>query len=128
MQTAITEGVKISVEVAYQPAYSKPNKREYMHAYRVTIENQSQKEIQLLSRHWYIFDSTGQTKEVKGEGVVGKQPVLKPGEQHQYVSWSAISTELGCMYGSYRFRRIGEGSFFEASIPRFELIPVFKYN
>ena len=83
MVTLTTQGVKIIVESFYQEDYSNPINWEFMFAYRITIENNSAHTIKLLKRHWNIFDSIGEFKEVNGVGVVGKQPILKPGEQHQ---------------------------------------------
>ena len=76
MQSAITYDVKVSVEAMYQPMYSKPTNKEFVHAYRITIENMSDQPIQLLSRYWFIWDSVNKPREVEGDGVVGKQPCL----------------------------------------------------
>ena len=76
MITNITEGVKISVETFYQPDYSQPLNAEYMFAYRIIIQNESEFTVKLLRRHWYIFDSNGALREVEGEGVIGQQPVI----------------------------------------------------
>ncbi len=75
MVTKITDGVKISVETIYQPEYSNPANEHFMFAYRVNIENMTENSVQLLNRHWHIFDSNGTKREVKGEGVVGLQPI-----------------------------------------------------
>jgi ApaG protein len=101
MVSKISEGVKISVETFYQPDYSNPETNEYMFAYRITIENNNTFPIQLLRRHWYIFDSDCNHREVEGEGVIGIQPQIVPGEKYQYVSGCNLRTEMGKMHGTY---------------------------
>ena len=128
MVTEITEGVKISVETYYQPEYSRPLSNEYMFAYRVTIENMGMHTVQLISRHWYIIDSNGTRREVQGEGVVGKQPVIEPGQSHQYVSGCHLRSEIGKMYGSYLMERQYDGKQFQVIIPEFQLIAPDKLN
>jgi ApaG protein len=86
MVSQISEGVNISVETFYQPEYSNPLNVEYMFAYRITLENTNSFPVQLLRRHWYIFDSNAEHREVEGEGVIGIQPVINPGQKFQYVS------------------------------------------
>ena len=83
MVSLISEGVEVSVETFYQQDYSNPMQSEYMFAYRIAIENHNSFPVKLHRRHWYIFDSTGSTREVEGEGVVGVQPVLSPGEKYR---------------------------------------------
>ena len=128
MVTQTTQGVKISVESFFQQDYSNPLNWEYMFAYRITIENTSSHTIKLLKRHWNIFDSIGEFKEVEGVGVVGKQPTLKPGEQHQYVSGCSLKSEIGRMHGEYLMQRIEDGKLFKVSIPEFELVAPLKLN
>lgn len=122
MANQITRGVKISVETFYQEKHSDPVKGEYVFAYRVHIENHSEHTVQLISRHWHIFDAANGHSEVQGEGVVGQKPVLKPGQQHQYVSGASIHSEIGQMWGSYTMQNKSDGSFFNVSIPEFKLI------
>lgn len=128
MITNITEGVKISVETFYQPDYSQPLNAEYMFAYRIIIENESEFTVKLLRRHWYIFDSNGALREVEGEGVIGQQPVIEPQQSHQYVSGCHLKTEMGKMHGTYLMERIIDGKFFYVSIPEFQLVAPFKLN
>lgn len=128
MVTKTTEGIKISVETFYQPEYSRPLSNEFMFAYRITIDNVSSHTIQLLSRHWFIIDSNGTRREVQGEGVVGKQPVIEPGKQHQYVSGCHLRTEMGKMFGSYTMERTMDGKRFVVNIPEFQLIAPDKLN
>src|SRR5579862_9151678 len=128
MITNITEGVKISVETFYQPDYSQPLNGEYMFAYRIIIENESEYTVKLLRRHWYIFDSNGALREVEGEGVIGQQPIIEPQQSHQYVSGCHLKTEMGKMHGTYLMERIIDGKFFYVNIPQFQLIAPFKLN
>ena len=128
MITLTTQGVKISVESFYQPDYSNPINWEFMFAYRITIENNSPYTVKLLKRHWNIFDSIGEFKEVEGVGVVGKQPIMKPGEHHQYVSGCSLKSEVGRMSGNYLMQRIEDGKMFKVLIPEFELTAPLKLN
>ncbi|HXH19877.1 MAG TPA: Co2+/Mg2+ efflux protein ApaG [Chitinophagales bacterium] len=128
MVTHTTQGVKISVEAYYQNDYSTPINWEFMFAYRITIENNSPYTVKLLKRHWNIFDSIGEFKEVEGVGVVGKQPTLKPGEQHQYVSGCSLKSEMGKMSGDYLMQRLEDGKMFKVIIPEFKLIAPLKMN
>jgi ApaG protein len=124
----LSEGVQVSVETYYQPDYSNPTNNEYMFAYRITIENHNSFSVQLHRRHWYIFDSNGEYREVEGEGVVGQQPVLKPGEEFQYVSGCNLRTEMGKMHGKYTMENQNNKQSFEVNIPAFEMIVPFKMN
>ena len=128
MQTAITRGVKVSVETFYQLDYSNPLKDEYMFAYRITIVNQSEQTLQLLRRHWHIVDANGIVREVEGEGVVGQQPILRPPEKYQYVSGCNLNTELGKMFGTYEMINVSNGKKFKVNIPTFQLVASLKLN
>lgn len=128
MDTLITNDVRISVEAFYQPNYSKPDVGEFVFAYRITIENLNSFTVQLLRRHWHIFDSAGERREVEGEGVIGKQPILQPGGVHQYASWSNLSSEIGSMQGTYQFRRTDTDEMFDVDIPQFRLITPYRLN
>lgn len=128
MQTAITRGVRVSVETFYQMDYSNPIAGEYMFAYRITITNQSEHMLQLLRRHWYIVDATATIKEVEGEGVVGEQPILKTGESYQYISGCHLNTEIGKMFGTYLMMKVSDGKKFKVNIPEFVLAATPKLN
>lgn len=128
MATQITEGVKVSVETTYQPEYSNPAGGHFMFAYKVHIENLTTYAVQLLSRHWYIFDSRGEKTEVEGEGVVGRQPIIEPGESHEYVSGCNLKTDIGSMKGTYLMKRLADSEKFEVAIPEFYLIASYKLN
>ncbi len=128
MITDITKGVRISVQTEYQQEYSNPVQGHYVFTYQITIENLGDKTIQLLSRHWEIIDLTYSRREVEGEGVVGKQPILEPGQKHEYVSGCNLKSGLGKMYGYYIMERLVDGKVFKVKIPEFQMIVPFKLN
>jgi len=128
MATQITDGVKVSVETVYQSEYSNPENDHFMFAYHITIENLGQHSVQLLRRHWVIYDSNGSKREIDGEGVVGLQPIIAPGEQHDYVSGCNLKSEMGYMEGTYQMLREIDGSLFDVNIPRFSLVAPFRMN
>lgn len=128
MVTEITQGVKVSVETEYQPSYSSPSQFHYVFTYRITIENQSEYTIQLLRRHWKISDAGFNQRDVEGEGVVGQQPVLEPGQIHQYVSGCNLKSGIGKMVGTYQMERIVDGVKFEVAIPEFTMIAPIRLN
>ncbi|MEI6087064.1 MAG: Co2+/Mg2+ efflux protein ApaG [Bacteroidota bacterium] len=128
MVSKISEGVEVSVEIFYQSDYSKPLNQEFMFAYRVTIENHNIFSIKLLRRHWFIFDSNGEHKEVEGEGVIGIQPILQPNENYQYVSGCNLKTEMGKMHGTYLMENQNNKERFYVKIPSFDMIVPFKNN
>ena len=128
MTSLISEGIKVSVETYYQPDYSNPLQSEFMFAYRITLENHNSFPIKLHRRNWQIFDSNGTHREVEGEGVVGVQPILKPGESYQYVSGCNLRTEMGKMKGTYQMENLNNKRMFEVDIPAFEMIVPMKYN
>lgn len=128
MPTAITNDIKISVETAYQSQHYSTADSDYTFAYRITIENHSDHTIKLLSRHWYIIDSVNDKTEVEGDGVVGLQPVIEPGESHQYVSGCSLRSDIGKMYGTYTMERQHDGKLFDVKIPEFKLIAPFRMN
>jgi ApaG protein len=117
---ANTRGIAVSVEPTYLDTRSSPDNSQYFWAYRVTIENRGRETVHLLSRHWMITNSRGELTEVKGPGVVGEQPVLKPGESFEYTSGAPLNTPSGMMGGAYRME--GEsGERFDIEIPTFSL-------
>jgi ApaG protein len=128
MPTAITNDIRVSVETAYQSSQSNPSVGEFMFAYRITIENNSDSTIQLLKRHWFIVDSNGVKREVDGDGVVGQQPILEPGEVHRYISGCNLGSDIGKMFGYYTFEKQMDGEKFQATIPEFILITPAKLN
>ncbi|RWU07625.1 Co2+/Mg2+ efflux protein ApaG [Pedobacter chitinilyticus] len=128
MVTAITEGIKISVDTIYQDEHSNPENGHFMFAYRISIENLTDFEIQLMRRQWFIFDSNGTVREVEGEGVVGMQPMIMPGDSYSYVSGCNLKTDIGSMRGRYLMRRTLDDSEFLVEIPEFELVVPFRLN
>ena len=110
----------MSVEPTYLETRSSPDTSEYFWAYRVIIENQGRETVRLLSRHWMISNARGELTEVKGPGVVGEQPVLKPGERFEYTSGAPLNTPSGMMGGAYQMESEG-GERFDIEIPTFSL-------
>ncbi len=119
MEVAITNGIKVSVKTDYQEFYSNPIDGYYAFSYKIKIENASDATFKLISRHWFIFDSSGSAYEVEGEGVVGKQPIIEPGRYHEYISGCNFNSTIGQMYGYYLMERVIDGRFFKIDIPRF---------
>lgn len=128
MISQTTMGVKVSVKPTYQAAYSKPKELKFVFSYSITIENLSSSTVQLLRRHWIIIDSNHIKREVEGEGVIGQQPILAPGEKHTYSSWCPISSPLGKMFGSFLMINTKNREEFDAIVPEFRLIAPFKLN
>src|SRR5438270_9684022 len=117
---ANTRGIAVSVEPTYLETRSSPESSQYFWAYRVTIENLGRETVQLLSRHWMITNARGELTEVKGPGVVGEQPVLKPGESFEYTSGAPLNTPTGMMGGAYQMET-ESGERFNIEIPTFSL-------
>jgi len=122
MSSALTRGILVTVRSEYIPERSSVSSRQYAFAYTVNISNQGTIAAQLRSRHWIISDSFGSVQEVRGDGVVGAQPVLRPGEAFEYTSWCVIATPIGTMRGSYQMVT-PDGDRFEAEIAPFALNP-----
>ena|SRR5437764_7092590 len=117
---AITNNVRVDVESRYTAEHSKPFQGQWRFLYTVTITNEGDEKIQLLSRHWIITDADGNTEEVKGGGVVGEYPVLWPGESFRYTSWAELKTARGVMRGTYQV--VGQkGDHFDVEIAPFAL-------
>ncbi|MCP3687737.1 MAG: Co2+/Mg2+ efflux protein ApaG [Gammaproteobacteria bacterium] len=112
--------IQVDVKTRYIEGQSDPEQNYYVFAYTVTIRNKGEQSAQLLSRHWVITDSNHKVQEVRGEGVVGEQPILKPGEQYVYTSGTMLETSVGVMKGSYQMQA-GDGSQFDADIDKFVL-------
>ena len=103
MEEEITEGVIVKVESSYVDSNSIPDAELYVFSYRIKLKNISKSTIKLLSRHWIITDSNGEINEVRGKGVVGENPVLKPGDEYEYTSGSQLKSPMGTMQGSYKW-------------------------
>ena len=120
MYSEVTRSIRVTVEPVYLDEQSSPGDNHFVWAYHVQIENQGEDTVQLLTRHWRITDSLGRVQEVKGAGVVGEQPVLKPGQSFEYTSGTPLSTPSGIMLGSYEMERT-DGERFDVTIPPFSL-------
>ncbi len=117
--SATTKGVKVSARVIYQAQHSHPVSGEYVFAYEIIIENLGDKTIQLLRRNWNIVDAFGLHRNVEGEGVVGRQPILEPGQSHSYVSGCHLNAPFGKMFGTYTMHRLSDDTHFDVEIPVF---------
>jgi ApaG protein len=117
---AITRDIQVTVRPVYLDGQSDIIGKRFVFGYFVRIENLGLEDIQLLRRHWYITDSNGQVQEVEGEGVIGKQPVISPGESHEYNSYCVLKTFVGHMEGTYTMEK-GHGERFKVEIPKFNL-------
>lgn len=120
MSSTTTAGIRITLKPAYWPERSSPEAGQYAFMYTVEIANMGTEPAQLRSRHWIITDANGKVEEVRGLGVVGKQPRLSPGESFEYTSWAMLRTPFGSMRGSFAMVR-PNGEVFEAKIAEFAL-------
>lgn len=120
MTSDLKHDIKVSVQSFYIKEQSNPEADHYVFAYTVNIHNQGTIPAKLLSRHWIITDSNGKTQEVKGDGVIGEQPYLKPGDSFEYTSGTHMDTPVGSMHGSYQMVA-DDGVNFDAEIPAFTL-------
>ena len=112
--------VKVFVESTYLEDHSDPYEDSYLWSYKVIIKNNEKEKIKLISRHWKIFDSNGNFREVKGKGVVGEQPTIEPGDKFEYTSGTPLKTSSGIMQGSYQMLSF-DGEEFKVDIPAFSL-------
>jgi ApaG protein len=120
MPSAVTEGIRVTVEARYLEEHSSPEESRYAFAYFVTISNEDHVRAQLRRRHWIITDGNGKVEEVEGPGVVGEQPILERGDVHRYSSGCVLTTPVGTMEGTYEMHE-ADGRVFRAAIPRFPL-------
>ena len=120
MYSAITRAIRVSVEPVFLDEQSSPSDDHYVWAYQVKIENDGEETVQLVNRHWRITDAQGRMQEVQGEGVVGEQPTLKPGQTFEYTSGTPLGTPSGIMMGSYEMETTA-GERFDIDIPAFSL-------
>lgn len=117
----VTRGIKISVQADYEGSFLKDYILHYAFVYRITIENQSKNAVQLLTRHWKIKEALNPTQYVNGDGVVGKKPILQPGESHSYQSGCLLTTPVGSMQGTYIMIDFSLAKKFHVEIPIFKL-------
>jgi len=116
-----TRGIRVSVRAFYLADQSEPERGHYVWAYRVAITNEGRETVQLLKRTWQITDGQGRTQQVHGEGVVGEQPVLEPGQNFEYTSGTPLATPSGFMRGAYHMVVTATGEAFDVTIPAFSL-------
>ena len=120
MYRAVTRQIEVTVEPNFMPERSSPDRQQYFWSYTIVITNSSAETVQLKTRHWIITDGTGRRQEVRGEGVVGEQPVLAPGGRFEYTSGVPLPTASGIMTG--RYQMVSEnGERFEIEVPTFSL-------
>jgi ApaG protein len=127
MSEAVTRGVRVQVESQYLPQQSDPAESRWVHIYHVTVVNEGEKTVQLLSRHWIITNSRGEEEHVRGPGVVGNQPVLRSGQAFRYTSGCPIDTAVGTMHGTYQMVD-EDGEPFDAEIAPFTLAEPYAIN
>jgi ApaG protein len=120
LYSEITKSIRVTVVPAFLDEHSSPEDDKYVWAYEVRIENLGEETVQLINRYWSITNSLGQTQTVRGPGVVGEQPILKPGEYFEYTSGTPLSTPSGLMMGTYQMEN-NDGKLFDVSIPAFSL-------
>jgi ApaG protein len=128
MVQQVTRGIKISVETNFEGTFYKNYKVHFAFGYKVTIENQSKDSVQLNSRHWRILDALNNVEIIEGEGVIGKRPVLKPGESHTYNSGALLASPFGAMQGHYSMVNFSTTNKFRVVIPTFKLSAGFALN
>jgi len=119
---SITEGVEVGVTTQFRADVSQTKEGSYFFNYRVSIENRNSYSVKLLHRDWFIFDSLNPPVHVSGEGVVGQQPILEPGESYSYTSGCELHSEIGSMHGFYTFINEETNDLFRVEIPAFDLI------
>jgi ApaG protein len=128
MVSQITRGIKISVLTGFEGTYFKNYKIHFAFNYQITIENHSKDSVQLVSRHWEIFDSLNDREIVDGEGVIGIKPVLRPGESHTYNSGCLLSSPYGAMKGHFNMVNFTTTKTFKVIVPSFRLSAPFALN
>ncbi len=121
MSTLITSGVQITVKSFFRADLSEVIESQYFFNYKVEIENTNSFDVQLMARDWYIFDSLNSSRYVNGAGVIGEQPILKPGEKYNYTSGCDLRSEIGLMKGFYTLKNLVDGELFEVFVPTFRL-------
>lgn len=128
MITQVTKGIKISVNTSFEGTFFKNYKMHFAFGYNITIENQSKDSVQLTSRHWQVYDSLNETEMLDGEGVIGKKPVIKPGESHTYNSGCLLCSPVGAMKGHYNMVNLSSTENFRVYIPTFKFSAPFALN
>jgi len=121
MNVTITNGIKISVISRFEPKHSNVHESRYVFSYNIRIQNESDYTIKVLRRHWFIMDSNCNQREVQGDGIVGEQPVIRPGEHHEYTSWCPFNSEIGKMSGFFTVRREIDQELLDVIVPDFTM-------
>lgn len=121
VESQVTQNIEVIAMAAYLPQQSSPAHQNYIFAYKIKIINHGERTVQLLRRKWIITDGLGRIREVEGEGVIGQQPILHPGQSHEYVSGTDMPTAIGNMKGYYLMRYLHTNEIFKVSIPAFTL-------
>jgi len=128
MTTQVTKGIKISVNTSFEGTFFKNYKMHFAFGYTITIENQTKDSVQLTSRHWRIYDALNDMETLDGEGVIGKKPVIKPGESHTYNSGCLLTSPIGAMRGHYSMVNLNTSEKFRVYIPTFKFSAPFALN
>lgn len=128
MNKRISKQVEVSTRVRYLPEHSNAMEHSFFFMYTITIVNNSDQTVKLISRHWDIFDSSGDKKVVEGEGVIGEQPIIEPGKSYSYSSGCGLTTDIGRMSGYYTMIRVSDGHKFKVPIAAFELYLPYRLN
>lgn len=128
MITQVTKGIKVSVNTSFEGTFFKNYKMHFAFGYTITIENQSQDSVQLTGRHWQIYDALNEMEVVDGEGVIGKKPVIRPGESHTYNSGCLLTSPIGAMKGYYNMVNFTSTEKFRVYIPTFKFSAPFALN
>lgn len=128
MFTQVTKGIKVSVSTTFEGTFFKNYKVHYAFGYTVTIENLGKDTVQLIARHWDVFDALKEMETVDGEGVIGRKPVIKPGKSHTYSSGCLLASPVGAMRGHYHMVNFSTAEEFEVEIPTFKFAAPFAIN
>ena len=128
MVSAVTQGIKVSAETGFEGRFFSKQGPLYVFAYTITIENHSPDTVQLLGRHWFIYDTGDGPSEVAGKGVVGQQPILGPGDAHTYKSGCHLRASIGMMKGTFEMIRLSTGKTFDVNIPSMQFFATSRLN
>ena len=128
MQSLTTEGVEVTVKNNFEEELSNPAKPEFIFSYQISIKNDNDYPVRLLTRKWFVFDSKGDHYEVEGNGVIGKQPKLNPEDIHSYESGTSLASPIGRMRGHYIMENMINKEKFKVYIPEFDLVAPFVLN
>lgn len=128
MEQQVTDGIKVSVETTYDGCFQRGHQIHYSYSYTIMIHNQRKSTVKLFSRFWKIYDALNDTEIVIGEGVIGQQPVLQPGESHSYSSGCVLLSPVGSMKGHYRMQQMTNEEEIKVRIPTFQLHAGFAMN